>query len=515
MKNRYLTPAILLLGVAIIQFFTMPSLFYPGDNFSSRIEASHWLETGHLTMPFEMKKQMPGFFGQRGQYFYEDDEREVFSSKYAIGCTLAYVIPTLAERLHSGSADPMAPSDTMLLFINLWQILLTIGLAIYCYLAMGLYTSRQWLRTILILLAFYTTFVWHYLRAPTFEIFQLMPFVASFYHMACYLRSREHENHDAPRWGHLAAAISYSCILVWLKPFFVLNCIILAYYAMTAGNRKVSLSQRIRCNFKDHYKPFIVCFIIPAILFAVVLLAANTCKFGSPFNVGYKQWMQDGLPHNRFSLSFFKPAITGFFLKKGNANIFIHYPLLVPALLGIPLFWKRYGREKGLLAMLVATNLLVLCFFKTWSGAWCYGPRYLIHLAILLTLPLIPLMEWLIQKRNLWLKLGAAAVFVPVLAWSLTMQVYVNSLPYFTFYQTKATFNNFNHEHIDAHFKSYIHRGQLNADLIAHRYKKEVFPPLEILGREIAPQYRHILKQLDMFLQQQARWNYYFADEKP
>ena len=282
MLKKTLPLTLLLIVIALIQFFTMPAFFYPGDNFASRVEAAHLLETGSFTIPFSFKARMPGFFSERGQYFYEDDERQVLSSKYSVGCTLAYVVPTLAEKLHSGSVDPLAPSPTMLLFINLWQILLSLGFAAYLYLLMGLYTQRPWLRAGLVLASIYTTFVWHYLRAPTFEIFHLMPFVASFYHMVRYLRSREDATGPA-RWIDLAAAISFSCMLVWLKPFFAIHSMITALFAITAGPRNTSIRERITQNIRQHYKPIIFALIIPAVLFAAILLASNAVKFGSPF----------------------------------------------------------------------------------------------------------------------------------------------------------------------------------------------------------------------------------------
>ena len=162
---------------------------------------------------------------------------------------------------------------------------------------------------------------------------------------------------------------------------------------------------------------------------------------------------------------------------------------------------------------LVGINLLVLCTFKAWAGEWCYGPRYLVHIVLLLTLPLVSLSEWIIQRRSLWLKLLLPAALVPVLAWSLTMQICMNSLPYFTHYYVAATFKNFKQERISEYFSTYFHRGQLNADLIAHRRRKAIFPPLKTLSGMVAPQHKNVIQQLDAFLLAQAKWNYYFSGE--
>jgi hypothetical protein len=504
----------LLVIVGAIQFVTMPRFFYPGDNFAPRIEVAHWLETGKLGLPFTMKPRMAGFFEQRGQYFYENDKREVFFSKYGIGCTLAYLVPTLAERLYKGSANPLAQSESMMFFINLWQLVITLGIATYFYLTLGLYTSRRWLQVGLVLLAFYTTYVWNYLRAPTLEIYQMLPFLASFYHMASYLRSWEAPPPQTPRWGHLAAAVSFSCLLVWLKAFFVINCLVVAGASIMPGDRSNRLFRRMLGNLMRHPKQYIWALVVPGIFFASVVLVANAYRFGSPLTTGYEQWeySTDGWLHGLHPKNIMT-ALHGFTVsrKHFNANIFIHYPLLLPALCGIPLFWTQRRRERWFLSALVIANLMALCTFKAWTGEWCYGPRYLIHLAILLTLPLVALAEWLLQLRSRWPKILFPAALLPVLAWSLTMQIYINSLHYFTWHYVHGAFGQFKQERVTASLSHYCHRGQLNADLIAHRRHKATFPALKVMGEMVAPQHRAVLQQVDAFVMNQAKPNYFFA----
>ena len=511
MSRKLFLPALLLLGIAVFQFFTMPEFFYPGDNFAPKVEAAHWLKTGQLGMPFEMKRLFGGSFTEKGQYFYEDDARQIFTSKYGIGNTFAYIVPTLAEQLFNGSENPAKLTMPSILFINLWQILFTLGAALYFYLGLGLYTSRPGLRVLLTVLSFYTTYVWYYLRSPALEIYQIMPFLASCYHMIRYIRSREEES--SPRWGHLAAAISYGCILVWLKSFFVINCLLISAFAVTPGDQNKRLLERILCNIKTGWKAYAGFFVFPALLLAAVVLVTNDVKFGSPLNTGYRQWTQNGIPHDHFSLSFAPKALNRFFIKPGNANIFLHYPLLIPALFSLPLLWKRRGQEKVFLAALVVSNLAMICTFRSWSGEWCYGPRYLLHLSLILTLPLGAAAERFLESAKLWIKLPVVAGLASVLIWSFSMQIYINSLHYFTYHYIKSTYKSFKQERILSYFTSYAHRGRMNADLIAHKRDKKMFPPQKTLSQMISPQHRNILQQLDHFLAEQAKWNYYFSAE--
>ncbi len=59
-----------LIAVAAIQIVTMPSMFYPGDNYVSRMEAMYWIQNGEMGIPYSERAQLGGMVGDRGQYFY-------------------------------------------------------------------------------------------------------------------------------------------------------------------------------------------------------------------------------------------------------------------------------------------------------------------------------------------------------------------------------------------------------------------------------------------------------------
>jgi hypothetical protein len=74
----------IVIGVLVV---TMPALFYPGDNFSVRAEGIELLTTGQFGIPFSRRAELEALVETRGQYFYENDTRGRFFSKYGVaGC---------------------------------------------------------------------------------------------------------------------------------------------------------------------------------------------------------------------------------------------------------------------------------------------------------------------------------------------------------------------------------------------------------------------------------------------
>jgi len=235
---------------------------------------------------------------------------------------------------------------------------------------------------------------------------------------------------------------------------------------------------------------FIRPLVIPTVAIVVAVMVVNQLKFGSPFNSGYGQWLEaGGTSHDRFSLSFIGPALSSFLFRPGNANIFIHAPSLLIALFGLPAFLRRNRSEALLLLTVSAVIFVGVIPFSSWAGEWCYGPRYLLPIVLIGTLPRIEVGEWLLRAPRRTMVPITILIGV-ILIWSFTMQVRINSLHYFTFHRTQAFFATFQNPDISAWYGGLFHRGILHRDLIRSREGRGEFPPAVILRNLVPPERR-------------------------
>ncbi len=113
---------LLLLAVSLIQILTIPRFYYDGDNYASRAEAINLVNTGQLGIPYEDREELKRLAHVRGQYFFENDSRNRFFSKYGIGLTLVQLPPVLVEQMLAPELRLLQRTDSLLLFMNLYHV---------------------------------------------------------------------------------------------------------------------------------------------------------------------------------------------------------------------------------------------------------------------------------------------------------------------------------------------------------------------------------------------------------
>lgn len=509
----------LLLGIAIFHVVTMPGSTYPGDNFAPRAACVSLLTTGDLGIEASARPELESFLRQKGQYFFERVESGKLYSKYGIGNTILYLPPLLAERFTSGKIGFQSGTTSLLIWLNLWSIVLTLIATIFLYRIVSLYTERPLIRVGFILVLYYGTFVWYYLRSPSLEIFQIVPFLGFTAHLLSFLRAREGEGGTEQEIGsgagsaairHLLRASIWLGALVLVKLFFVILIPVVWFFALTAGTRTTSLRDRWRRNCSGTgMRQLIRPLLVPTVAIVALVLIVNQIKFGSPFTSGYGQWLgADGRSHDHFGLTYLGQAFTSFLFRSGNANVFIHVPPLLVALFGIPAFLRRYRPEALFLLAVAGVIFLGVSCFSSWAGEWCYGPRYLLPIALIGTLPRIEVGEWLMKAPR---RVAAPIVLIigAILFWSFGMQVRINSLHYFTFHRTRAYFATFQNPEISRYYGNLFHRGMLHRDLIRYRNGNGEFPPATILREMVPPEVRgEVDRELSAFLSEAARPNF-------
>jgi hypothetical protein len=188
-----------------------------------------------------------------------------------------------------------------------------------------------------------------------------------------------------------------------------------------------------------------LCHGIPFLAMIAAWAAVNTVKFGQPWLTGYHVWRPSD--HSltgdlRESL----PALLGS-VQRGFVFCF---PVLVIAL---P-FMRRWLRTRpvaygGIVAVfLVYVGLIGM--LPSWTGEWCYGPRYWLFILPFVSMPAVDALEWL--RRGGPAALGFAAITVAGLGYSTWLQVQVNRFPFFAYYQLMIPVREFSSPSLDAFF---------------------------------------------------------------
>lgn len=518
-KVRIIFPLFaLLFGIAAFHVITMPRFFYSGDNFAPRVEAENWLMTGHLGIDYSLRAGLGTFLDERGQYFYENEQKKEYFSKYGIAYTALYAIPLWAEKVYTGT---IKHSRDQLLFINLFQVVLSLLTAIYLYLIASFFTGRQLLRVGFVLASIYGTYLWYYLRAPTHEVFQICSFLAYFYHLVRFLRVVPTTNGSSWRACiHLCYATMWTGLLVLMKPNLISLFIVAGIFALFSGQRDLPVMERIKHNLRTNGTKYFLAMAVPFSAAALILLGSNFYRFGGFFNTGYLQWVNsEGTPIVTFSAKYIPKAFIGFFLTTGNTNAFIHYPVFLFGLFGLRRFIQKNPQESLLVLTIILLNFIAISGFSFWNGEWCYGPRYLITILMIGSLPFIEVMDSLLSLRRNWFNRACLALVILILLWSFAMQVCVNSLNYFVYHRMSTFLSPFQVESIDDYIKSRtkFHRGYLCFDLLAYRYLGKEFYPVKAikqraLGQNRLPEQNQLMRDFDAALAYLSKPNYFFAE---
>ncbi len=417
----------LLAVVTLVNVLALPREEYVGDPVAIRIETISLLRTGRLGVPAEIASRM----GTRGQYFYENRGKGRWFPKYGVLNTLMYVPPLMAERMATGSLPWLSPRRVA--FLNIYNLLLAAATAAYLLAVVSLYTRRAVVQWIYVLSALYATFWWNYLRAHTSEIYQTLFVIALYWHLARHLRAVTDGPGDGVRRPfprHLLAATIWLGALCLTKLSFLILVPAVAVVLFAAEHEANRL--RPGASPGERLWPSLVGFVVPVAGLLGALAAMNAYKFGSPVLTGYEQMVEE-----RGILT--GSLLTGLhgFLVSAQGSVFTHFPPLFFALAGFPAFLRKRPMETTLITVAFVALLLLNSQFRNWQGAACYGPRYMLPVLPVASLPFLEVLEWV---RGRWrTALGAAVglALAGVLGWSAVLQDDVNALPFFAFHHAR------------------------------------------------------------------------------
>jgi hypothetical protein len=492
----------------------MPKRIYYGDPVAVRYVTINLINRGELSVDPDFAKKRG--LGEKGKYYFENVGRGKWYSKYGILNTLMYVPPLLLDKFYHGELklDNYAKHPMPL---NLYNIFLSLIIAVFLFRIMSEYTHSSLVMVAFVLTAFYSCYLWYYLRAQSFEIFQLLFFTIHYYYLVRFRTKVSRITSNCGSYAFVSLLLSnISLVLLCLtKVVYVLVMPIslafafLAIYrhACKSANHSVGLS-------RDEWRGYCIFGLLPVVLGGLAILWINNYKFGSPLHTGYQQWVQE---KNLFGGTLLE-GICGF-LFSPQWSIFIHFPLLVYSLFGLKRFWVRHRFDISFLYVTFAVILFVNSKFVNWKGEWCYGPRYMLFVLPVLSLPFVTILEGLMKSRKRK-GFGSAVrillVAVP-LCLSLLLQINVNSLNFFAYYRVKPLFDDvrlrgesLERERALTEIKRYFgrrHFGLINRDLMDFKYRNRPFYPFERLRPLISERTYEILEYL---IKRRIKTNYYW-----
>ena len=168
---------------------------------------------------------------------------------------------------------------------------------------------------------------------------------------------------------------------------------------------------------------------VPVLLFGLPVLVAlgisggyNWIRFGDPFTTGY-------LAEERFSTPLFE-GLYGLTFSWGK-GLFWYNPLLVAAAAAWPALYRRYRAEALLVAAVVLSTILFYAPWYLWWAGHGWGPRFLVSLLPLATLPLAASIELAGRHRALALALAVlagASLAIQVLGVAVNFNFYLEDV---------------------------------------------------------------------------------------
>ncbi|HEV3009818.1 MAG TPA: hypothetical protein VGX52_12345 [Burkholderiales bacterium] len=450
---------ILAAAVAVLNFAWMPGQFLDGDPAAWREEARSIVLRGELAVPAEFASR----FFEPGQYFVRNDSSGRYYSKYGVMNALMSLPPLWAQAAAGELSTPGTyPS---LLAFNLWNVALSALLAALLYHLASRYTPRVWVRILFVLGTLYCSALWFYLRAQSSELYQAVFFAALFLCLARVLRTRA--------WAWLGGAWVFAAALLFTRVSFGL---LLPIIALVAGYAMVQNKNGVRPHF------LFLWLVLPPLAAVAVIGLVNTVKFGSPLLTGYHTWR----PEVTALTGSLADGLWGF-LFSPRFSVFLHYPLLVLALAGAPGFWRRHRMDAIAMAAVAVPFLLLTSKMPLWAGEFGYGPRYLLFMVPVLSLPAIVFADAIIDSIRTWRARAWAAAALACLAYSAYLQVQVNRLGFWTYYEARSVLEVAYSDSAADWFRD-RHVGVVCADLLRHRRDLTALPWFPEFRRKVSPQ---------------------------
>jgi hypothetical protein len=480
-------PIALLLVIALIDLAAMPGEFWGGDPTAWREETRSIILSGQLNVPVEFAER----YGEPGQFYVKHPVSGLYYAKFGLVNSLMSLPPMWVQKVFDvrpGGAAATTQTIALrgyrpsLLLFNLWNILLSLALAALLYVVAGWYTRRLVTRAFFVLACLYCTAFAYYQRAQSSEIYQAVFFTACFIALMSFLRT----------WAASWLLLTWLC--VGLLVFTRLTYALLVPLVIGLALYEV-LRDRTRPGWPQVPARIAIGLLLPPVVIFALLGYVNHVKFGSPWASGYHVWK----PETHLPVGRWQDGVWGL-LFAARFSIFLYFPLLIFALIGLPRFVRARRLDAIVIFAIFIVFLVVVGMIPTWAGEWTYGPRYVLFMLPVLSLPLVTFVDELILDRlNTWPARAWGIVLLICLGYSTYLGVQVNRLPFWSYYREKIALDVAWTDTSAAYFRDH-HVGVVADDLLRHRNDLDDLPFMAEMKKRVPPQffedYRNALSEM-------------------
>ena len=160
-----------------------------------------------------------------------------------------------------------------------------------------------------------------------------------------YKRSREVADGKTGPEHHklLLAMIAIYCLCL-AKLFYLLILPIIGIALLLIQYRKPeNIISHVHAELRNNLKPYLLYFCLPVVILFASVFIANYCRFGSPFNTGYRQWAKET---DLFSGNLLEGI--GGYLFNLQYSVFICFPMLLFSLAVLRRFARKHLFDLGL-----------------------------------------------------------------------------------------------------------------------------------------------------------------------
>jgi hypothetical protein len=248
----------------------------------------------------------------------------------------------------------------------------------------------------------FATYLWYYQRAQESEIVHALYFAAGYEFLMRSLKPGASGRWLMGAWGMVGLLILSRVFYVVLIPWMVI----------------------VFLSAQSQWRRAWAALFVPPVVILGLLAWINDAKFGSPFLTGYHQWW----PEEHVPSGGWMEGIYGL-LFSCHWSMFLYFPLLFPAMIGVRRFWEQHRPDAAAIYSLLGLTIIVLGSIVRWRGEYTYGPRYLLFI---LPLAGMPALEFFNGAGKAALRITAIALLVSTL-----MQFEVIRSEFWLFYRVE------------------------------------------------------------------------------
>jgi hypothetical protein len=474
----FLAPMLLLGLVFTVNFITMPKWPYPGDSTSIKIAAINLV----VNKEFGIQPHVLQRYGLGPSYidtfFYFNTAQGSYFTRWSL---MNVFVSSIPEWFVPHRPDYIEVNKSLLAH-NLFNILLSCALALYLFkltLLLG-FSRAQGLAHVIF--CFYGTFLWNYLRAQSYELWQVFLMVALVYHLVL-----PYYNSTARRWTHFWLFNFYLALLCLLKEsYFILYPLFLIFGHYFYRQRKLN-----------------TVLVASGLVSFTILLCFNKIQFGSFF-------FFNKFPTISFSSQFILPRLYDYFLNP-VWNIFFNF---IPLLLAVWGLWYGFKQHKLFYSLAAALFGIILFFhsFYLSVGEVCYGPRYLLPILPILSIPSLYLYQYFSTKVG-YLKYGLFSLLALLFGYFSYLQVLVISHAFFLKYKADSFFQAYGQPAAHEYFVK-VPEPYIVKDLVFFAQKGEIIYPVDSILHTVAEAQRMpMLEKIYVAYRKSVtmEYNFYFS----